>query len=298
MESKPDLAALLPSWELALRAERKSAETLRLYGKGVRLYLAWCAEHGHEPALDRRTVSAFVADLLDQGRAPATALAYQTAIRRFSAWLVEEGELEADPLLGIKPPKLDNKVIPVLSEAQLKALVDACKGQGLIDKRDEAIVRLMAETGIRVGECCALTMDDVDLGAGVVMIRRGKGGKGRMVPFGPQTGRALDRYLRARRRHRRAHEPAFWVGDRNKTLATTAMRRALVRRARKAGLTDFHPHVLRHTAASRWLARGGSEGGLMAVAGWTRREMVDRYVAATRAELAATEARGLGLGDF
>jgi integrase/recombinase XerD len=56
--------------------------------------------------------------------------------------------------------------------------------------------------------------------------------------------------------------------------------------------------MLRHTAASRWLAAGGSEGGLMAVAGWRRRDMIDRYAAATRASRAVEEARGLGLGEL
>ena len=58
------------------------------------------------------------------------------------------------------------------------------------------------------------------------------------------------------------------------------------------------PHVLRHTAATRRLAAGGSVGGLMAVAGWTRRDMIDRYTAATAAERAADEARTHGLGDL
>jgi hypothetical protein len=56
--------------------------------------------------------------------------------------------------------------------------------------------------------------------------------------------------------------------------------------------------VLRHTACHRWLAAGGSEGGLMAVAGWARRDMLDRYAAATASERAAAEAKGLDLGDL
>ena len=55
--------------------------------------------------------------------------------------------------------------------------------------------------------------------------------------------------------------------------------------------------MLRHTAAHRWLAAGGTEGGLMAVAGWSSREMLDRYARATAAERAAAEARNLNLGD-
>ena len=73
---------------------------------------------------------------------------------------------------------------------------------------------------------------------------------------------------------------------------------ALKYRAQLAGLPKFHPHLLRHTAASRWLAAGGSEGGLMAVAGWATRDMVDRYTRSTASERAAAEARGLNLGEL
>jgi integrase/recombinase XerD len=129
-------------------------------------------------------------------------------------------------------------------------------------------------------------------------VRRGKGGRGRAVPFGPQTSRALDRYLRARRSHRLADTPALWLGDRGKAFSYDALHKTLGERARAAGIEGFRPHRLRHTAAHRWLAAGGSEGGLMAVAGWTRPDMLLRYTRAQASARAATEARALRLGDF
>jgi site-specific recombinase XerD len=293
-----DLAALLPSWELALRAERKSPQTIKSYGDGVRAFLRWCEEHHHSPALDRDLMKGFVADLLDGGAEPATARSRQLGMRRFSAWLVEEGEIDDDPLLGLKAPKLDAKVTDSLSETELRALIKACGGKEFRDRRDEAIVRLMAETGMRAGEVCGLTVDDVDLNRGLVTVRRGKGGKGRIAPFGDQTARAVDRYLRLRRTHLLAATAALWLGDRGKSLEYYGLHKALKYRAEVAGLSKFHPHLLRHTAASRWLAAGGSEGGLMAVAGWSTRDMIDRYTRATAAERAAAEARGLNLGDL
>lgn len=293
-----DLAALLPSWELALRAERKSPQTIKSYGDGVRAFLRWCENNHHSPALDRDLVKGFVADLLASGAEPATARARQLGVRRFSAWLEEEGEIDADPLLGLKAPKLDSKVTESLTETELRRLIKACGGKEFRDRRDDAIVRLMAETGMRAGELCGLTVVDVDLTRGLVTVRRGKGGKGRIAPFGPQTARAIDRYLRARRTHRLAETDALWLGDRGKSLSYYGLHAALKYRAGLAGLTGFHPHLLRHTAASRWLAAGGSEGGLMAVAGWSTRDMIDRYTKATAAERAAAEARGLNLGEL
>lgn len=293
-----DLPTLLPSWELSLRAERKAPATVKSYGDGVRAFLAWCEENGHPPALDKSLINGFTAALLESGREASTVRSRQLGIRRFSAWLVEEGEAPADLLLGLKAPKLDSKVIEPLTDVQLKALIKACTGPDLRERRDEAIVRFMVETGTRAGECVALGVADVDLMAGTAIVRRGKGGKGRAVPFGAQTARAIDRYKRTRASHRLADTPALWLGDRGKEFSYDALHKALGARAVAAGISGFHPHLLRHTAAHRWLAAGGSEGGLMAVAGWSQPDMLMRYTRARASERAATEARELNLGDI
>lgn len=298
VRTPPDLADLLTSWELSLRAERKSDSTIKSYGDGVRKFLAWAEQTGTEPILSRSTLNGFIAAVLADGAAPATARARYLALRRFSAWLDAEDELEHDPLIGSQPPKLDTTVSEPLSDESLRALIKACTGRDMRDRRDEAIVRFMAETGVRAGEVVALQTTDLDLKAGTATVRRGKGGKGRFVPFGAQTSRALDRYLRTRRSHRLAQSLDLWLGDRGKRFSYYGLHSALKARAAAAGIDGFHPHLLRHTAAHRWLAAGGSEGGLMAVAGWTRPEMLMRYTQARASQRAAEEARDLNLGDL
>lgn len=293
-----DLALLLTSWELALRAERKSAQTIKAYGDGVRTYLRWADVEGLDADLSRPQVRAFTDALLEGGAAASTARSRQLAVRRFSAWLAEEGEIDTDHLVGLKPPKLDQQVVEPLTDDELRALIKACSGTDLRDRRDEAIVRLMAETGTRAGEVAALQLPDVDLPRSVAIVRRGKGGKGRSVPFGPQTARAIDRYIRARRTHRLKDSTDLWLGDRGKKFSYDALHKSLRMRADKAGIERFHPHLLRHTAAHRWLAAGGSEGGLMAVAGWTRPDMLLRYTRAQAEARAADEAKRLNLGEL
>jgi integrase/recombinase XerD len=292
------IRTLLGSWEIHLRAERKSPQTVKIYGDGMRAFLRWCDRAGVGPALDRPTVNKFVSALLDEGTAAATARSRQLSVRRFSAWLADEGEIPRDELLGLKPPALDKANVPKLSDAELAALIKACQGKAFMDRRDEAIVRLAIETAARAEEILAMETGDVDLRRGLATIRRGKGGRGRRAPFGPQTAQALDRYMRLRRAHRLAGTPALWLGDRGKDFAYHGLRNAMQRRADAAGIEGFHIHRLRHTAASRWLEAGGSEGGLMAVAGWRSRDMLDRYVADTAMSRAADEARTLRLGDL
>lgn len=297
--SPDELTTLLASWELSLRAERKSPQTVKAYGDGVRRFLAWAATEDRSPALDRPTVNAFVSALLDGGAEPSTARSRQLSLRRFSAWLLEEGEIAHDDLIGLKAPKLDQKVVEPLTDPQIRALIAACSGlDPFRDRRDEAIIRLMVESGSRAGEVAMMLLPDVDLQAGIAIVRRGKGGKGRSVPFGPQTVRALDRYVRARRTHRLAATDDLWLGDRGKQFSYDALHKSLAMRARMAGVEGFHPHRLRHTAAHRWLAAGGSEGGLMAIAGWTRPDMLLRYTKAQAENRAAEESRRLNLGDL
>lgn len=292
-----DLRSLVSSWQLHLRAERKSNETIKSYTTGVTQYLDYCEREGLPAAIGKPPVNAWVAALLDSGLEPATVRARQLGLRRFSAWLDQEGELPSDPLLGLKPPKLDEKITERLSEEQCRALIKACQGKEFRDRRDEALVRFMLECVVRAGEVISMEVETTNATAGATRVF-GKGRKWREVSFGPQTALSLDRYLRVRRTHRLADTPPLWLGDRGKGLGYYGLYSALEYRAGLAGIENFHPHLTRHTAAQRWLSAGGSEGGLMAVAGWTRRDMLDRYTKATAAERAAAEARALNLGDF
>lgn len=298
MTSAPNLAALLDSWELSLKAERKSPNTIHSYTISVRLFLAWAKREELPEVLDKPTAERFIADLLEGGAEDTTAKTRHMGLRQFSRWLAAEGELDADPLVSMKPPSLDQKLIHPLSTDEVKAMIGTCRRRILADWRDEAIIRFMFETTARANEVICQTVPDMKVREGVAVIRRGKGGKGRIVPFGPHTARAIDRYLRIRREHPLAGTDALWLGMRGRTFGYYALWRTLKRRAELAGVEGFHPHRLRHSAADRWLAKGGSESGLMAVAGWTDHSMLMRYTRSRAMARAAEEARGLNLGDL
>lgn len=283
-----------------MQADRKAIYTIDSYLRGARYYLSWCKSEPDQRPLTRLTLQRWIAHLLDSGAEPATARIRQQAVRRFAAWLADEGAIDQDPFLGLKPPKIDTKVVERLTDDELRLMLKACASDGLHDRRDEACLRLLVETGMRAGELLSLSVHDIDLARRVVTIRKGKGGKGRHVPFQAQTAAALDRYMRARQRHRLSSSPALWLtetGGRTR-LGYPGLRIALLARANAAGIEGFHIHRLRHTFASRYLSLGGSEGSLMQVAGWRTRQMVDRYSRDTAAERAITETRRLRLGDL
>lgn len=294
-----NLAELLKSWKRVLVAENKANSTIRNYMTGVENYLAWCATSGEPPVIERQRVIEWVAELLATGLEPSTVKARQLAVRRFSAWLDGEDDVPYnDQLLGIRPPRLSEKLVQPLSERDLALLLFACEGKAFRDRRDEAALRLMMETGMRVGEVIALTLDDVNLDNGLVSIRKAKSGRGRVVPISAKAVKAMDKYIRLRRAHPLADWRNLWLGERGHSLTYVGLRASLLERAEIAGIKNFHPHLLRHTAASRWLSAGGSEQGLMTMAGWSDRSMLDRYSRSTAATRAQEEARRLNLGEF
>jgi integrase/recombinase XerD len=287
------LDELLGSWLLALRGERRSPNTQRAYEDGVRSFLAYCADQDLPAELTKDTVRGYMASL--DTAAPATASLRLTTIKQFAKWLAREEGFDADPLLTLRGPRLDERAVPSLSDDEIGRLIKACNGNTLQDRRDKAMVVLFAETGLRAAELLNLDVADVDLAGCVLLVRRGKGGKGRKVSFSVSCATVLDRYLRARR-----HEPGpLWTGRRG-ALTYEGMVASLKARAKTAGVDGFHVHRLRHSSAVRWLAAGGSETGLMAQSGWRSRQMIDRYIKTASEELAAKEfgRLDLGLGDL
>jgi integrase/recombinase XerD len=122
---------------------------------------------------------------------------------------------------------------------------------------------------------------DVDLWQREITVC-GKGGKDRIVKIGHQAARSLDRYLRARSRHAQARRPQLWLGAGNREPLTAAgIYQMTARRGRQCGVAAF-PHRFRHHFSHTWLDRGGPEGGLMELNGWTSPQMLRRYGASAR----------------
>lgn len=294
-DSLLDLDALLQSWLITLRGERKSPATLKAYKAGVTGYLTFCQQQTLDVELTKENLRAYMACLADSE--PATARLRLTAVKLFARWLADEEGFDADPILTVRAPKLDDKAVPDLSESEVKLILKACKGAAFRDKRDLAMLLVLTETGIRASELLALDLDDVDLMTCTLLVRRGKGARGRQARFTASTAAALDRYLRARRTAGHPDRGALWMSSTGvRRLSYRGMSSALKQRADDAGVAGFHVHRLRHTAAVRWLASGGSETGLMAQSGWASRKMIDRYVKTAAEELASAEFDRLNLG--
>ena len=295
------LSDALTGFTLDLRAKGRAAKTVSAYTESVRALARWRTEQGQADdllSLTRDEFKGFLVSLIDRGLTPATARARYASIRQLYRWLVTDGYLETDPTEGVSPPTLPKTPVPVLTDDELKLLLaEAERGGDFASRRDAAILRTFVSTGARLSEVAGLRLDDVDLDRGLVVFVTTKGDKPRTVGIGNRTSKALFRYLQARRENADAESEWLWLG-RNGRFTSQGIAIMVKRRARDAGIErDVHAHMLRHSAAHRWLAGGGEEGDLMRIMGWSDRSMLDRYAAATAQGRALEAQRRLRLDD-
>lgn len=268
-----ELRSLLSSWELRLLYDGKKPKTLRTYLSAANLYLAFAvvkAMPTQVSGISREHIESF---LLDQARRhkPATVNNRYRALQQFFKWLEEEGEVKSSPMRKMKAPSIPEAPPPILSEGELEKALAACEGPLFRDRRDAAVLRVLIDTGIRAGELIGMQVQDVDWTQRTIWVT-GKFSRPRVVPFGAKTAMVLERYQRARERHSRASEEAFWLGSQG-PLTDSGLRRLVKRRA------GAFPHQFRHSWAHYWLEAGGDRGDLERLAGWRSAQMSRRYAA-------------------
>ncbi len=284
------LQAEISSFRLHLAAEGKSVKTVRTYTEAVQWFAAahllaqtsrTCWEE-----VDGQDVQHWIVRLLGRYSGAYASNQYR-ALQQFFKWLAAEEELP-DPMAGLRPPKVTSKLVPVFTSQELSQLARACAGRGFTQRRDTAIVAVLTASGIRLSELAGIRYhpgdaqrSDVDLWHREITVR-GKGGKPRIVKISHEAARSLDRYIRVRARHAQAYRPQLWLGVSNRgPMTASGIYQMIARRGRQCGM-DVYPHRFRHHFSHTWLDRGGPEGDLMELNGWTSPQMLRLYGASAR----------------
>jgi integrase/recombinase XerC len=300
-------AGFLRDWDRSLRSGNYPETTRYNYLLAAAQLARYLGEYSPDPDADaaaedpcevaRAHVEAFQAWMIET-RSPSTALNKHKGLQQFFKWLlVDEQAIDRNPMDRVRQPKTPTKLVPVMREAETSKVLEACRGKGFASLRDEALIRLYANTGARLSEVGNLLVADVDLNTESVHFH-GKGAKDRRVRFGPKTARALSRYLRARDRHKGAGLPNLWLADRGAApLTPNGIKIRLKRLGQAAGVPDVHAHRWRHSFAHEWKLAGGDTGDLMLLLGWTSEDMPRHYGASAAAERAMETQQRIGIGE-
>jgi len=268
---------MVDSWDLHLRAEKKSPKTIRTYLEAAQ----WLAAEYLIPAgfadwdeVRAKHVQEWIIILL--GRYSDSYANNQfRALQQFFKWHATE-----DP---DEPPQPDGQPQTAKDRRQARSRLRRrrtgrtarhLQGRWLPEPprlRHHLVVQGHRRPAVRAG---GLATGDVSPREREAVVT-GKGDKQRTVKFTYDTARALDRYQRERARHKMARMSALWLGVRG-PMTASGVYQVIERRGLDAGV-EVNPHKFRHTFSHVFLDRGGAEGDLMELNGWTSPQMLARY---------------------
>lgn len=195
--ASPRLLELLPSFRRHLAAENKAPRTLQAYSEAVSRLHDYQTATGMPTAVDSITrdhIEAFMADQLDRLKASSARSRY-ASLRQFFRWCQNEGEIRESPMARMRPPAVPEQPVPILGEEELRTLVRATERDTTMQgRRDAALIRVFIDSGARLAEVAALTIEDMNLESGTVRLM-GKGRRARINPIGSRLSvRSIDTY--------------------------------------------------------------------------------------------------------
>ena len=245
-------------------ADGLAKNTLTAYRSDLALFAGWLGER-QVGLLDvgEADVDAWLAHLhaRDDKVRPTTLRRFQSSLRRFYHWLIEQGRVQSDPLLNIQPPVTAERFPKTLSEKQVEDLLAAPDCATPLGLRDRTLLEVVYATGLRVSELVGLKLFNVSLNDRVVRTF-GKGGKERLVPLGEIAADWLQRWLQDGRPtllKGRNSDFVFVTGRRDSDGITRQMAWTLIKKhAVAAGIARerISPHVMRHAFATHLLNHG------------------------------------------
>ena len=192
---------------------------------------------------------------------------YLIALRAFLKYLARQ-EIKSMPPERIELAKVGERNLDLITNAELRRLLESPKGNDLKNLRDKAILELLFSTGLRVSELCSLT-SDINLSSDELSIR-GKGGKVRVVFISDNAKRAVRNYLFARKDMSEALFVQTDPGDTKdvRSLSRRSVERIVKQHAVKSGISKkVTPHALRHLFATDLLSNGADLRSVQAMLG-------------------------------
>ncbi|MDP9374949.1 MAG: tyrosine-type recombinase/integrase [Chloroflexota bacterium] len=223
------------------------------------------------------------------GLAQASVATKVRSLKAFGRSLAAEEYVARDPFARMRRTRVDDAPVVTLTPGEVDRLLVACDRRRPTGARDFAIMLLLFSTGLRAGEVLGLRADDLDPDKGLIVVRRGKGGRFRVVPLGRAVEKALYRYLDHPGRRALGDGSRVFLTDEGTPLTMRGLQVMLRRRGQAAGI-HANPHKWRHSAAVQYLRGGGRIEALKALLGHSTLDMTLHYARIAGVDLAAAHA--------
>lgn len=258
-----------------LKGRSRASATILAYGKDIEQLVTALAKLGKIQVEDVTTadLQSFM-DELQKGGYTAKSISRKTnSTKTFFKFLKTEGLIADNPSTLIEHPKFENKPPRILSKLEYRALRDAARG----DLRIFAIIELLLQTGIRIGELSNLKLEDLTLEGdnAALYVAQNEGSVERTIPMNKPAVEAVKKYLEVRPQTSSHH---VFVTKTGRPLLVRNIRTAIDRYFRLAGIKEAKVNDLRHTWVAHHLASGTSLVLISKLAGHKRVSTTERYL--------------------
>jgi len=321
-----------------LRSVRNSSpHTISNYGTDLDQFVAYLSPPGTRPpalpAVSHSMIREFVGHLHNHGLEKSSIARKLAALRSFFKYCVREGHLKENPARLVPTPKLPKRIPSVLSAEEMNGFLNQLAGmgpadpsigpasrkrspfpspaprhgkpgqpgiseEGLLLRRDRALLELLYAAGLRVSELTGLNLADMDEKERVLRVR-GKGNKERIVPYGVKAQEALEKYwplrdelllhkagTRASRSPAAPHTDAVFLNYSGRRLTQRSVGRIVKKYVRLVNVNwDLHPHSMRHAFATHLLADGADLRAIQELLGHQSLSTTQKYTHASIRQL-------------
>ena len=195
----------------------------------------------------------------EEERSSATISRRISTLYGFFQFLAREGYI-ASPGDRVERPKSSKRLPVVISREEVEALLDQPNPDKDSSSRDKAMLEVMYASGLRVSELCALKLKDVHFSENVIIVSKGKGAKGRVVPVSPFALEWLSHYIDgARKRNPGKKSPYIFLNREGEPISRQYFFMQVKKYAVEAGIRNadaISPHTLRHCFATHLIEAG------------------------------------------
>mgnify|MGYP001615953988 CR=1 FL=1 len=254
-----------------LKSHKRASATIVAYGKDIAQLVDFLAAKAVRETQDvkKQDLDDFLNKLTREGYTPKSVSRKINSLKTFFRFLKDEGYLVENPSGSITHPKFTTKPPRILSKLEYRALRDACRG----DIRMSAVVEVLLQTGIRIGELANLKTSDIK--DTTLYVTPMENRSGREIPLNKAAKQALDKYLNVRPS---AKEPSLFITKTGRCLLIRNIRTAIDRYFRLADIKSAKVNDLRHTFVAHHLLAGTPVTVVAKLAGHKRLSTTEKYL--------------------